>query len=541
MTSKYTYLPEPHSLPLLPLTVEIEKGAVKIPQFQRDFVWSKQKSAELLDSILKGYPIGTFIFWKTKEELREIRNIGGMDLPKSPKGDFILYVLDGQQRLTSLFAAVKGLTIERSNGDKEDFSTFYVDLEALSDETIVYAELEDDAIKHRWIRLHELLHGKFKVISQYPENAQDVIQTFKDRLNSYQFPIVTIKEAPIEVATEVFTRLNVGGKALSMFEIMVAKTYDAERNFDLGERYDDLIEKLSGAQYGTIPNAVVMQSIAVCLAKDTKKKTILSLKKSRFIDEWENIEKAIGQTVDYLRQSIGVPVSQLLPYPAMVVPFTYYFYKSKSNPDAERSRMLQDFFWRVGLGERYSRSLDTKLGQDIKKMDSILAGRRPKYDWDVDTSAEYIQANGYFATGRAYIKTLLCVMASEGPLSLRDNSKVNISNDWLTRSNSKNYHHFFPKSYLNSMGYAAASSNHIVNITLVDDQLNKKEIGAKPPAKYVAMFAKKNQNLSKALASHFISADTFGIADNNYDKFYLRRSTRLSKAIDKKLMSSPES
>src|SRR5262245_11087190 len=105
----HTYLPSPHSMSLTTLSVEIEKGTVKIPQFQREFVWSKQKSAELLDSILKGYPIGTFIFWKTTEELRTIRNIGGIDLPKTPKGDYIQYVLDGQQRLTSLFAAVKGL------------------------------------------------------------------------------------------------------------------------------------------------------------------------------------------------------------------------------------------------------------------------------------------------------------------------------------------------------------------------------------------------------------------------------------------------
>ena len=169
-------------------------------------------------------------------------------LPKTPKGDFILYVLDGQQRAhASLFAAVKGLMIERFDGDKEDFATFYVDLEADSDEAIVLAELEDDAQKHRWITLHDLLFGKIKAISKYPEPAQEVIQAYKDRLNSYQFPIVTMREAPIEVATEVFTRLNVSGKDLSMFEIMVAKTYDADRKFDLAERYEALIDKLEGA------------------------------------------------------------------------------------------------------------------------------------------------------------------------------------------------------------------------------------------------------------------------------------------------------
>ncbi len=539
--TRYTYLPEPHSMALLTLSVEIEKGSIKIPQFQRDFVWTKQKSAELLDSILKGYPIGTFIFWKTKEELRSIRNIGGLDLPKTPKGDFILYVLDGQQRITSLFAAVKGLTIKRSDGQVEDFSRFYVDLEADSDETVIQAELEDDTQAHRWITLKDLLFGKIKTISNYPEPAQETIQAYKDRLNSYQFPVVTMRDAPIEVATEVFTRLNVSGKDLSMFEIMVAKTFDAERKFDLAERYDALIEKLDGAKYGTLPSAAVMQSVAACITKETKKKAILGIKKSRFIDEWDAVAAALGKAVDYLRSAIGVPVSQLLPYPSIVVPLTYYFYKAKTNPDAEKSKLLQDFFWRVGIGERYSGSLDSRVGQDIKKMDVILQGRQPKYDWEVDPSAEFIRQNGYFSTGRAYIKTLLCLLASQRPLSLRDNSVVNINNDWLTRSNSKNYHHFFPKSFLKENGFDGNYANHIVNITLVDDQLNKKEIGAKAPSVYVAKFAKSNAHLQKALASHFIRQDTFGIEADDYDKFFDRRCAYLSRALQSKLVAPKES
>lgn len=531
----YTYLPEPHSMPLLTLAVEVEKGSVKIPQFQRDFVWTKQKSADLLDSILKGYPIGTFIFWKTKEELRTIRNIGGLDLPKTPKGDYILYVLDGQQRLTSLFAAVKGLTIERADGEKEDFSTFYVDLDASSDEPVVLTEMEEETEKHRWITLHDLLFGKIKEISKYPEEAQEAIQSYKDRLNSYQFPIVTMKEAPIEVATEVFTRLNVSGKDLSMFEIMVAKTYDADKGFDLAEKYDELIETLESAQYGTLPSSAVLQAVAACITKETKKKAILAIKKADFINEWESVCDGIGRAVDYLRHAIGVPVSQLLPYPAMIVPFAYYFYKAKSNPDAATGKMLQQFFWRVGLGERYSRSLDTRLGQDIKRIEAILKGRNPKYDWDVDTSAEYIRHNGYFAAGRAYIKTILCLLASKHPLSFRDNSKVNISNDWLARSNSKNYHHFFPKSYLRDNGHEGWYANHIVNITLVDDQLNKREIGSKPPSKYIAKFEKSNDELEKALDSHFIDLESFGIREDNYDQFFKKRCARLSKALEAKL------
>ena len=68
-------LPEPQSSTFSGLISDIEKGQIKIPQFQREFVWDMQKSANLMDSIIKGYPIGTFIFWKTKERLRSVRDV----------------------------------------------------------------------------------------------------------------------------------------------------------------------------------------------------------------------------------------------------------------------------------------------------------------------------------------------------------------------------------------------------------------------------------------------------------------------------------
>lgn len=182
-------LPEPQIFYFSTLMSDIEKGIVKIPQFQRDFVWSKKKSCKLMDSIVKGYPIGTFIFWKTKERLRSIRNIGGIELPEPREGDFILYVLDGQQRLTSLFTILKGLKIVRDTVEttkknissksslikalkklppdklkdlistlklaiEDDFSEMYVDLMAKEDEEIVIIDI-DKKEKNSIIKLND--------------------------------------------------------------------------------------------------------------------------------------------------------------------------------------------------------------------------------------------------------------------------------------------------------------------------------------------------------------------------------------------------
>ena len=109
---------------------DVSSGRLKIPQFQREFVWEIKKSASLLDSVVKGYPVGSFIFWKTRERLRSVKNIGNLNLPEPAKGDYVNFVLDGQQRITSLFATLKGEKIIRDNGKEEDFSEIFIDLEA---------------------------------------------------------------------------------------------------------------------------------------------------------------------------------------------------------------------------------------------------------------------------------------------------------------------------------------------------------------------------------------------------------------------------
>jgi uncharacterized protein with ParB-like and HNH nuclease domain len=135
----------PKNLPMTysSLISDIEKGQIRIPQFQRDFVWTKQKSASLIDSIIKGYPIGTFIFWRTKDRLRSIRSIGNINVPNLIEGEFVDFVLDGQQRLTSLFASLKGITIERENNKIDDYSEIYINLEAKEDERIVIIDIDN--------------------------------------------------------------------------------------------------------------------------------------------------------------------------------------------------------------------------------------------------------------------------------------------------------------------------------------------------------------------------------------------------------------
>ena len=135
----------------------------------------------------------------------------------------------------------------------------------------------------------------------------------------------------------------------------------------------------------------------------------------------------------------------------------------------------------------------------------------PKYEWSVNVSTEFISENGWFSAGRSFKKAILCLYAYHQPKSFNDNSLVNISNYWLKQANSKNYHHFFPKAFLTKQGEEQFYINHIVNITIVDDFLNKREISANPPSKYMSKFSKVNEDLESTMKTHLIKdIENFG-------------------------------
>ena len=124
------------------------------------------------------------------------------------------------------------------------------------------------------------------------------------------------------------------------------------------------------------------------------------------------------------------------------------------------------------------------------------------------------------------------------PKSFADNSLVNINNNWLKRANSKNYHHFFPKSFLKKLNKGEDFINHILNITIVDDFLNKRQIRDKAPSNYMKEFKNNNSKISETMKTHLIyDLDEFGIWFDDYPKFLDKRADALSAEIKKRVIS----
>src|SRR5579864_7729298 len=523
--------PDNHNKKYEALFVEIDTGQIKLPMFQRDFVWEEEQSAKLIDSILKGFPIGTFIFWKTKEDLRSYKEVGNHKLPETPKGDYVQYILDGQQRITSLYAIRKGIRITK-DGKELDYKDIFINLDYQpdSDEQIVVTEKQDGKL---YVSVHDVLSkplGTFyKTLSH--EKA-DQIEAYKGKLTNYDFSTITIKDYPIEIACEVFSRINTAGKALTVFEIMVAKTYDEVKGFDLAEKYevlrdgsDEEKECLTAAKFETIPESIIMQCVAAITLRAVRSKDILKIRRDTFISNWEPMKKALFMAIDFIRSELRVPVSQLMPYPAMLVPIAYFFHGiGNKKPLNEQVRLLEQFFYWAGLTMRYSSATESKMSEDFNKMDAIAKGTMPNYpSTELMIDPKTIKET-WFSAGNAYCKAVLCLLAYQQPKSFDTNGIVILDNSNLKIATSRNYHHFFPRQYLTD----AASSrepNLLANITLIDGYSNKHRIGKKAPSEYIAKFAKDNKSLPETLCTHLIKdAATYGVNTDNYDLFIERRA-----------------
>ena len=529
------------------LFIDIDTGMIKIPNFQRKFVWGKQQTAKLIDSIIKGFPIGTFIFWNTKEELRHYRNIGNIKLPKTPKGNSVLYVLDGQQRITSLYAVRKGLiySMEGENGDNKEINygdiSIKLALDPDADEEVVLTAPPENG---SYISVYELLEGEFTDwMEKYDREELKKIEEYKNRLTGYDFSTIVMPEYPLDIACEVFTRINTGGTELTLFEIMVAKTYDQVKNFDLAERYEWLIDNkgaekdLEDVGYDTIPPVPILQCVSAHLSKQVRRKDILKLDKNKFIKSWDTVKDSIFDAVDFLRKYLHVPVSGLLPYNAILVPFSYFFIKIKGQrPSIVQKKLLEQYFFWAALSERFSSGAEGKIALDLKRMDKILKEKPPSYRGEEVVLELQDLEEQWFSAGNAFCKGIICLYASFKPMSFDGEGEVELGNAWLKRANSKNYHHFFPKSYLKKKGIEDWHANSIINITLVDDYLNKRTIGTKPPGKYMKDFKRLNNKLVKTMRTHLIyDLGTFGVWNNDYDAFIEKRGKRILGELEKRL------
>ena len=511
----------------------IEDGDYRIPRFQRDFVWEIKKSAALIDSIFRGYPIGSIILWKTKNKLNCVgkKDLGGILIKGRETGRYTSYIIDGQQRLTSLFMAVKGLT----TGKGQDFSQICVSLVASGDDQLVYDALPKDADPEDYISLKDLYDGAVD-----GKHHKEKMHYF-GILQRYSISVIDLDddEIGLEQVVEIFERLNLGGKKLNMFSIVAARSYfpptEEEEGFDLTKKLDTLNKKLKETNYGTIADATFLQVIAACLIGKTQKTEILKrLKDKQVRDNYDAIEKAIFEAIEHLKgKGYGAVVSGLLPYERLLVPFAYFHYHQKRKQITKfQEKYLVDYFWRCVLTKRFNNAADANTEVDLARIQAILKGKQPTQERIV-LSPKSIFENGRFILSSGYVLGMLCLMAQKTPQSLSLGTRIEITNAAISKSAQRQYHHFFPKQseIIQDNREYREVVNNVVNIVFMDSRTNN-QIKNMNPSKYISRFAKNNTRFSAVLKTHYIAQKGFGIETDDFFQFLNARSNALFSQLN---------
>ncbi len=178
------------------------QGTYRVPRFQRTFVWERSRIQSLLDSMYREYPIGSVFLWKAPAQYNHmLRSVDYLGQPPIEEKQSYTFILDGQQRLTSLYVTVNGLNI----GD-EDYSKIVADM--ANDEANKYFQYRN-ADNRRWIAIRDLLkENVFDIYDTLPTEYRQRFQDIRQRLVSYPFSVVSVSDMDLDDAIEIFERIN---------------------------------------------------------------------------------------------------------------------------------------------------------------------------------------------------------------------------------------------------------------------------------------------------------------------------------------------
>lgn len=504
------------------LIERISSGDIRIPAFQRDFVWEPEQVAFLLDSIYKGFPIGTMILWKTDKRLDTEKRLGCFELPP-PKKDYpVNYVLDGQQRLTSLFSVFQTELVPVS----EEWVDVYFDMsakEAIQESLFAALEpTEVDPSRHFQVKTFFDSVAYRKATRNLSDEDVVKIDAVQDKFKTYLIPNETFETEDRNKVAIVFERINRAGTELDVFELLAAWSWSDQ--FDLVQKFQDLEEKIEDHNFDDLckERDLLLKVCAGVISGTTTPKTILDLKGDDIRDRFDEIEAGILGAIDFLRREAGVRHLKMLPFPALLAPLSAYFATTKKDGQKYSSKqkgVILKWFWISVFSRRFSADVNEKQAFDIRQMlrlkqDENYSFILPKEDVKID----FERSN--FSAGNANSKALILMLNSTSPKSFLSGAAIDL--DKVLKKGSKHeYHHIFPRAYLDKAGVDRQEINVLANICFLTRSDNNK-IKDKSPAEYVKDIAnsKRTEYLEEA-----IIPDNFDSLD--YPRFLDERSKLL--------------
>lgn len=503
---------------------ELENGNMRIPRFQRAYVWERTKIVSLLNSIYKQYPIGSFFLWDTDMKMDGFcRDITDLGFPKKPEANKFSFILDGQQRITSLYVALRGKTLNDVEYGKICFNLdqqlFKVPKLKTEQNNIPVWKIYND---QEYGNLLQEYYGSGRI------EFGNIIKDCHELLINYPVSIIKSMNMELDEVVTIFERINQGGKRLSLFDLVHASVWSED--FDLRNKIAEFNSDPVIKIFGTLDSEIFTQSLALNVSGDCTNRHQLNLTYETCKANWKKTTECIRLAIDFVK-NMGVQQISIIPYNSILAVIQHYFFLSgEKYINAEVKDLITGWFWTVTFSQRYSSSTLTRMNEDVLWIKALTKGERSPRLFSVKlTVDELIRVRMNL---RSVIKNgILCLMALNGPLDFDNGDIVTLDKTNASRSNSKENHHFFPYALRNKFGITQDEANSVLNFAFITKRLNQ-QISAKYPSVYLQNYEQENSDIQKCLLTHFIDEKAFAAAKSDkFKEFVLLRGAAILASI----------
>jgi len=445
-----------------------------------------------MDSIYKNYPFGSLLFWRTKEKLKFDRDLGPFTLP-DPKEDYpVDYVLDGQQRVTSIFGVFQtDLEMSTTSG----WLPIYFDLSAepTAQESQFVALRSDSIVTEKHFPLNTLFDtiAYRKATEQFNDDTIKRIDDMQAVFKENKIPVQISKTEDKATVAIIFERVNRQGVELTTLQLMSAWTWSED--FQLQEQFADLADELGPfgfAEVGGDTN-LLLRCCSAVLTNDASPQALMGLNGSEVRAKFDAITNGVKYAVDYIRSHFLAETLNNLPFTTLLVPLAAFFAiegnKERAVTDAERTK-INHWFWRSAFSKRYSSGVLRNLNTDILQMMNLREGRESTLgDFTVSIGSEFFMENT-FGLGNVNTKTFILMLASSAPRSFISGTQIDLKVT-LKDANRTEFHHLMPRSFLRESGQSGLTDDSMLANFAFMSRADNRRLGGVAPSVYRAKMA----------------------------------------------------
>jgi hypothetical protein len=342
--------PEARAFKIEDLLAEVRSGRVRVPSFQRPLKWEREDARKLLDSLYRGYPVGTLLFWETKAEPGEMR-FGSFTVSAGGRSD-ALWVVDGQQRIVSLARVLLA-----SEPDTDVFA-LYFDLDE-GEFVAPPPPAKRSEAPARWLPMtvvldsEDLMQWAYEQAAGDKERRERAFQLGK-RVREYEIPAYLVRTDREATLREVFSRINSSGKRLEASEV-----FDALHGARTQSRPATLLEiasELEKLDFGRVEQKILYRLLRVLRGADVSEgrggKGPLRLAEKEAESAYRDTADATGRAIQFLKRDGGIAHYELLPYKNPLVTLGKFFHHHP-NPKPRSRDLLVRWLWRGALNSAH--------------------------------------------------------------------------------------------------------------------------------------------------------------------------------------------